>query len=771
MTAETSWNSPIQFTHGARQLAVAGCVLSVVLLLLTGSVNAAPAERIPLTFPEIEPPPPGKRTSIGQRRFFNIVYAAPLERQTEVLLTKLQPQLRTQRSPQAEARWLSNFILPVATLLQPSDSPQMGTIGQAWQEDTYLYQQTRYLDLFTEPVMAAIAEAPPVLVCSYDQGPALPPFERNNVGSLGSLWKVKLAFWTSPVPEAIAPKALREFRGPEKGMHPLIIVGPPINTCPETLGLALEVMATQFPGQIPAAQIAALDEDEEASHLASSASGEDVIARLTGMSVSATQTIPARGWGAGDFIVVDRLDPEGPAARAGFRSGDYLRMIGWSHHTTIDAFAEALVSATNRKAAVLSRLSPGLINHKAALVVFADTQPGQMVEILRGAAPGRMTLAERPWQTISVAEDSWCGVHVEVLDALDIGVEDGVPNSASENYGKAIARIREDCPEAETISILRISSQTNAPVNVLKATLASDSIMQRAGIDGLPPGDSVRSTRAIALAQAPLCDRLATHPADPERRYGLEGKLFIDASSLEEAFEACLAAVEAKPEDIVSRFHLGRVLHAGGLHQQALNELRIAADSGHGGALDLLGQMHLMGDGVSPDLEAARSFFRAARTAGFAPSATADPAIIDLTGVTLPGPVREVFELAGSMYIAMDPEFKGNVHSAYRDADDRGYLVRMLSEIAALCGAEQSVKLLQAARSSGVEDTRDVDHALFLYTEYLPPLLPRILARAPRSRYASEGSRESVAALVDRYDCLSLQLRQFAINTAEMALQ
>ena len=243
---------------------------------------------------------------------------------------------------------------------------------------------------------------------------------------------------------------------------------------------------------------------------------------------------------------------------------------------------------------------------------------------------------------------------------------------------------------------------------------------------------------------------------------------------MEEAFQACLAASDADPEDIVTRYQLGRVLHAGGLYEDALVALRAAAEGGHGGAHELLGEMHLLGEGVASDPEAARAFFEAARAAGFHPPPAPDPAVVDVTGVPLPRGVREVFDLGGNMYVAMDPEYEAlglRVSSAYLDPDDRAYLVRMAVEIATLCGAASSLETLRSARDSGLGDARDVEHALHLYGEMLPSLRSRILARYPTAPYGTEGSRDSVGALVQRYDCLSPQLRQFATNAFDMALE
>lgn len=211
------------------------------------SEPSQPVDRVPLFFPEIGQPPPGKLSAIHEGRFFNIVHVARLVSQEEVLLTNLQPNMRTQRSPHAEAYFLRQFIEPVTKLLDPVDSREDATLRPAWSKE--LGGDSQHARLFPEPIMSAIAAAPPILRCRYDHYSAAPSDDRDFLSSRN----VNLAFWSRPVPDAISPPVLREYGGPGWGMHPLILIGPPVEACPRNLGLALETLATQFPGQVPAA--------------------------------------------------------------------------------------------------------------------------------------------------------------------------------------------------------------------------------------------------------------------------------------------------------------------------------------------------------------------------------------------------------------------------------------------------------------------------------------------------------------------------------------
>jgi len=213
--------------------------------------------RVPLRFPKVEEPPPGKRSMINQFRFFDFVYDARISYKREVSFSNLQPKLKVQRSPHAEAGFLMGLAGPVAMLLDPSDKPQGGKLKQEWQ--SILYEKSRYTRLFNEPFLSSLHKAPPVHQCTYDQLSAAPPDDQAYL----TFRSINLAFWSGPVPDAISPEALRAFQDPGMRLHPLLVIGPPVAACPETLGLALEVMATQFPEQMLATKALGLSDPKE----------------------------------------------------------------------------------------------------------------------------------------------------------------------------------------------------------------------------------------------------------------------------------------------------------------------------------------------------------------------------------------------------------------------------------------------------------------------------------------------------------------------------
>ncbi len=81
-----------------------------------------------------------------------------------------------------------------------------------------------------------------------------------------------------------------------------------------------------------------------------------------------------------------------------------------------------------------------------------------------------------------------------------------------------------------------------------------------------------------------LADMLAAHPDDrskPADIAGVPDSAFDSPEKIERAVEACIAAVEAEPDDPRQRFQLGRVLLMAGLEDESYEQLRIAAEGGH----------------------------------------------------------------------------------------------------------------------------------------------------------------------------------------------
>lgn len=110
-----------------------------------------------------------------------------------------------------------------------------------------------------------------------------------------------------------------------------------------------------------------------------------------------------------------------------------------------------------------------------------------------------------------------------------------------------------------------------------------------------------------ASAEVTLCDRLATHPDDPDRNTaGLEREE-IDFAAAE---RACRAAVADDALRARSQYHLARVLYYSGKVDESMQHLRIAADAGYRQAIFVLGYILADGKVQHDDCRAGELFLR-----------------------------------------------------------------------------------------------------------------------------------------------------------------
>ena len=129
---------------------------------------------------------------------------------------------------------------------------------------------------------------------------------------------------------------------------------------------------------------------------------------------------------------------------------------------------------------------------------------------------------------------------------------------------------------------------------------------------------SGRRTAALVPTPAPTspsaseairsCDRLASHPDDPDRPADLKGVAFesIDAPA---AVLACLEAVEAEPANRRLAFQLGRGLEASKSYGEARRWYERAALAGSPGAMSNLGLLYENGRGVPQNHAEAKRWF------------------------------------------------------------------------------------------------------------------------------------------------------------------
>jgi TPR repeat protein len=116
------------------------------------------------------------------------------------------------------------------------------------------------------------------------------------------------------------------------------------------------------------------------------------------------------------------------------------------------------------------------------------------------------------------------------------------------------------------------------------------------------------------------CDRLAASPRDPKRPRGIDG---LEAYNIDivPALTACRDAMRQYPDVARFAFQAGRIASAQKDAVRARQLYEQAASLGSAIAMDDLGRMYVLGDGVAKDPVAARKWFELAANAGVAEAA------------------------------------------------------------------------------------------------------------------------------------------------------
>ena len=209
----------------------------IVTLFLTLAFITSPslADRTQLYLPELsEDRFPGTREETFN--YFKFDYSVPLAYQEEQLLFL--------------PRWLRDTLLPVTSpLFKPGRDPyEPEHVKSLWWESGGRRVPQHTADYIND----MFREAPPVLLCVYHRRAFIEPASfRPSMTGLHTD-RVILAFWAQEPPSRLAPANLRELDGFEKEANPIILVGPYIHACPENLGTALETLASNAPGEVPA---------------------------------------------------------------------------------------------------------------------------------------------------------------------------------------------------------------------------------------------------------------------------------------------------------------------------------------------------------------------------------------------------------------------------------------------------------------------------------------------------------------------------------------
>lgn len=243
----------------------------------------------------------------------------------------------------------------------------------------------------------------------------------------------------------------------------------------------------------------------------------------------------------------------------------------------------------------------------------------------------------------------WCQPEIEIgIRAEAIEKFQGDRRGLQRMLGQVRAILDLECPVATSLRLTGLvdnafvydglaSRETNWTLFEVPAQLDTDP--QPAPTPQTPPPpvqQPQRATVAAAIPAAPevdhveLCDKLASHPDDPEKPAGIAG-VEDDRVDAAAAIRTCQEAIEEEPDEPRLRFQLARAYLFTDRNEDALDLLVEAAKEGHGGSLAYLGDVMLYGaGGLESEPDIAKSLYLHAAEAGFKPAkALADQIIAD----------------------------------------------------------------------------------------------------------------------------------------------
>ncbi len=110
-----------------------------------------------------------------------------------------------------------------------------------------------------------------------------------------------------------------------------------------------------------------------------------------------------------------------------------------------------------------------------------------------------------------------------------------------------------------------------------------------------------------------LCDRIAAHPADPDKPKDVQGVMQIAPSDIDTAIKFCRSASGSSRR---AMYQLGRAYEAKRQMPDAVAAYRKAIEKGSTSAMVDLGTLYGTGNGVAKDPAEARKLFERASTAG-----------------------------------------------------------------------------------------------------------------------------------------------------------
>lgn len=695
-----------------------------------------------------------------QYSYYRPDYKAPLEKGELVKTDSLQSFIR---------RLLDHTASPAFLISDDFADPYAVTGG--WYEELNPVLRGESSGPFNERELNLLGAQNELWQCQYNRylsEESTPPDEFSFSGHPSFL------FWSTTVDSILSAETLQSANGSLTSIHPLLAIGPPVRECPETLGNALELVARNF-GEKAAYR---LKVDGPGEGLTED-SDQSLIVSLLGLKFTDFRVAPDPAHPDFKSLQIDLLDPDGPAYKAGLRSGDFVGLMDWLHiRDTAEATRHLLYAQDNKAISIGWHRGEGANFEGGAKLVVLDAREERTLERIEGTAARdqgakfRQVIGEAGSTIVSIPLENWCSEWVPIHYDQSLN-ETQFPYINSSELEDAANWVKGNCPDARGFDALVRSSELNLPIHAFtiefqeasstNAKLNWDSF-NKTGLDGLPFADTIEKVIEVAQRHAPLCDRYASHSQDPQRRYGLVGTDFVVPEDIPKAIDACIAALEQDPEDVLTNFHMGRVLYEAQLFEEAFLYLEYAAYYEHGGAADYLGSMYMNGDGVEADEELSEQYFAFAESTGFVPFADADPESFDPSGTFEPDILRFVYEMSPRINPKLDIEGTGSKFEPAYVA----FLYHTLEEISLTCGSESTLNGLKAKLEADPGNL-DLQHAVFLYERYLPNMLPRIRKEIDVDWFdpgvGEQWGSETAFALEGRYPCASNQMRLFTLNS------
>lgn len=273
------------------------------------------------------------------------------------------------------------------------------------------------------------------------------------------------------------------------------------------------------------------------------------------------------------------------------------------------------------------------------------------------------------------------------------------------------------------------------------------------------------------------CDRVAAHPADPAARARGVSNDKLDESAV---ITRCEAEVRADPSSPRLTFQLARGYLKAGRVEDAIEQLVVAAQGGHGGALAYLGDLYLDGAvGLEADPLLAHTLYRRAAEASFTP---AKAILAQFEDYTERAAAEDESEAAAARTKYINPQIVDNIFKGELDAVPFGelytkiYLVNMAENIFGVCEDHFTSREVDALKLEAAQKSVDMtpESGLTMLMGLLmgaaqmrqnpDVFLTQQTEAAMNQENLPEEAMKDAFALIGRYPCGSRELSQFSRN-------